>query len=296
MIEVSQLTKRYGDVLAVDDLSFAVEPGTVTGFLGPNGAGKSTTMRMILGLDRPTSGDATLGGRRYRDLKAPSSVVGACLNPRAMQDGRTAAAHLRWVAAAAGADGAGIRPLLEKVGIARAADRRIGALSLGMRQRLGIAAALINDPQVLILDEPLNGLDPEGIVWVRTLLRELAERGRTVFVSSHLMNEMQETADHVVVIAGGKLRANLGIDELTARAAGMVRVAAERPETLADALRRAGAEVQAAGGTVLTVRGLDAAVIGQIAFQQGISLSELTPERAGLEAAFMELTAEGVSA
>ncbi|TDQ53429.1 ABC transporter ATP-binding protein [Actinorugispora endophytica] len=295
MIRVRGLTKSYGGTLAVDRLSFDVAPGVVTGFLGPNGAGKSTTMRMILGLDAPTSGTATVNGRRYRDLPAPIQEIGALLDPGAAHPGRTARSHLLWLA-----HGGGVRPrrvdeVLDLVGLSAVAGRRVGGFSLGMRQRLGIAAALLGDPRVLLLDEPVNGLDPEGILWIRGLMRDLAAQGRTVLVSSHLMNEMQATADHVLVIGRGRLIADVGMAELTARGdSGEVLVASPHIEALASALTGEHASVRAAENGTLLVGGLDAARIGEIALARRIPLRELTPRRTSLEAAFMELTSDSV--
>jgi ABC-2 type transport system ATP-binding protein len=215
MIEVRNLTKRYGDTTAVDDLSFTVRPGLVTGFLGPNGAGKSTTMRMIVGLDRPTGGDALVAGKRYADLDQPLRHVGVLLDPSAVHRGRRAADHLRWLAASNGISRRRAAELLEQVGLGGVRHKRIRALSLGMKQRLGVAAALLGDPEVLIFDEPVNGLDPEGVRWIRDLMRGLAEEGRTVLVSSHLMSEMALTADHVVIIARGRLVTETSIEALT---------------------------------------------------------------------------------
>lgn len=293
MISARGLTKRYGDVLAVDGLSFDVGPGAVTGFLGANGSGKSTTLRMVLGLDRPTAGTVTVDGAPFRDHPAPARVVGALLDPRCMHPGRTARGHLRWMAHAAGVDRARVEDLLDRVGIAGAADRRIAGLSLGMRQRLGIAGALLGDPGTLLLDEPLNGLDPDGIRWARTLLRELAAQGRTVFVSSHLMTEMEQTAQRVVVIGHGRLLAQVGVDELRGRVGG-VRVRPVDPGAgpgLALLLRRAGATV-GTDGPVLDVRGVDAARVGVLACEHGVALAELTPHADSLEDSFLALTRE----
>ncbi|GAA3982703.1 ABC transporter ATP-binding protein [Thermobifida alba] len=294
MIRVRGLTKRYGATTAVDRLDFDVHPGVVTGFLGPNGAGKSTTMRMILGLDTPTAGTATVNGRRYRDLPAPTREVGALLDPGAAHPGRTARAHLLWLARGAGLPRRRVEEVLDLVGLASAAHRRVGGFSLGMRQRLGIAAALLGDPGVLLFDEPVNGLDPEGIRWIRGLLRDLAAEGRTVLVSSHLMSEMQATADHVLVIGRGRLIADVGVAELTARGSGDVRVAAADPAVLAAALAAEGAAVRTADDGALLVGGLDAARVGEVALRRRIALRELTPRRASLEEAFMELTAASV--
>lgn len=294
MISARGLTKRYGKVLAVDDLSFDVTPGAVTGFLGANGAGKSTTMRMVLGLDTPTSGAVTVGGKAYRDLAAPAREVGALLDPRCMHPGRSARGHLRWMADAAGISRARVDEVLGLVDVAHAADRRLGEFSLGMRQRVGIAGALLGDPGVLLLDEPLNGLDPEGIRWVRSLLQDLAAEGRTVFVSSHLMNEMEHTAQRVVVIGHGRLIDAVDVAELRGRAAA-VRVApvdiAALP-VLASVLRAAGGDaVDDTDG--LAVRGVPADRIGRLALEHGIALRELSLHTSGLEESFLALTGSG---
>ena len=290
MIAVRNLTKRFGPVTAVQGLSFDVPAGVVTGFIGPNGAGKSTTMRMILGLDRPSSGSATVDGVAYAGLPAPARAVGVVLDPHAVQRGRTARDHLRWAAVAAGVPSRRVPLVLDEVGLAHAATRRIGALSLGMRQRLAIAVALLGEPIALILDEPLNGLDPEGIVWVRTLLREHAARGGTVLISSHLLNELQETADRAVLIVDGRLVADLSMSELTTRASGVTRVVAPDSEHHAEALEPAGATVRRHAEGVLDVRGIDSAAIGRLALERRIALAELVPEHTGLEQAFLELT------
>lgn len=291
MITVDALTKRFGPVEAVHELSFTVATGTVTGFIGPNGAGKSTTMRMILGLDRPTSGRALIDGTDYAKMAAPAAVVGAVLDPGAVQKGRTARAHLGWAARAVGVASTRVDEVLEQVGLGRAGGRRIRDLSLGMRQRLAVGVALLGEPSVLVLDEPLNGLDPEGIIWMRGLLRELAARGGTVLLSSHLMNEMQETADHVILIDSGRLVADLDMDELVSRASGIVRVAGEQATALREPLERAGATVTTGPDRVLSVRGIDSRTIGRIALDARVALDELSPERSGLERTFMELTA-----
>ncbi|MCC7363518.1 MAG: ABC transporter ATP-binding protein [Dehalococcoidia bacterium] len=290
MIEVNDVTKRYGDAIAVDHLSFAVQPGMVTGFLGPNGAGKTTTMRMILGLDRPTSGSVTVHGRPYHELEAPLHEVGALLDAKAIQGGRTARQHLSWVARAGGLPANRVDEVLELVGLQDVAGRKTGDFSLGMSQRLGIATALLGDPRVLLFDEPVNGLDPEGIRWIRSLLQRLAAEGRTVFLSSHLMSEMEETADHVIVIGRGRLIADTSIAEFTQRSTrSHVRVVSPRAADLAPLLMRAGAAVTSAD-EALTVTGMDAVQIGSLAADYGLALYELTPRRASLEAAFMELT------
>jgi ABC-2 type transport system ATP-binding protein len=285
VISARRLSKRYGDVLAVDDLSFEVTPGAVTGFLGANGAGKSTTMRMVLGLDTPTAGSVTVAGRAYRDLPSPAREVGALLDPRCMHPGRSARAHLRWMAEAVGLARSRVEEVLELVGVAEAADRRVGTFSLGMRQRVGIAGALLGDPRILLLDEPLNGLDPGGIRWVRSLLQGLAREGRTVFVSSHLLHEMEQVAQRVVVIAHGRFVDAFDID--SGRSATVrVRPASNR---LAAALRAAGATVTPIEDG-LDVSGLPAGRVGEAALECGIALRELVEGRSGLEASFLALT------
>ena len=295
MIEARDLTKRYGDTVAVDGLSFDIRPGVVTGFLGPNGAGKSTTMRMILGLDHPTAGSVHVGGRRYRDLGAPMHEVGALLDAGAVHGKRTARNHLRWLADAGGLPRRRVEEVLDEVGLSDVAGRRVGGFSLGMSQRLGIASALLGDPATLLFDEPMNGLDPEGIRWIRTLLQRFAAEGRTVIVSSHLMHEMEETADHVLVIGRGRLIADTSISEFTLRAAGNhVHVASPDSAALGELLERAGAAVTEGEDGALTVAGLPAARIGDLAAEHGLRVHELTPRRASLEAAFMELTEDSV--
>jgi ABC-2 type transport system ATP-binding protein len=288
VISARGLTKRYGAVLAVDDLSFDVTPGAVTGFLGANGAGKSTTMRMVLGLDAPTAGSVTVAGRAYRDLPSPLREVGALLDPRCMHPGRSARAHLRWMADAAGIARSRVEEVLRLVGVAEAADRRVGTFSLGMRQRVGIAGALLGDPGVLLLDEPLNGLDPEGIRWVRTLLQDLAREGRTVFVSSHLLHEMEQVAQRVVVIAHGRL---VDVFEVGRAVTVLVRPASAR---LADALRAAGAAVTPVEDG-LDVGGVPAQRVGEVALGCGIALRELVERRPGLEESFLALTRGGAA-
>jgi ABC-2 type transport system ATP-binding protein len=291
MIEARGLTKRYGKTTAVDGLTFTVRPGVVTGFLGPNGSGKSTTMRMILGLDTPTAGSVTVGGRQYRNLAAPAREVGALLDAKAVHGGRSAYQHLLWVAQAAGIPRKRVGDLLDVVGLAKVASHQVKSFSLGMHQRLGIATALLGDPPVLLFDEPLNGLDPDGIHWIRGLVQDLAGEGRTVFVSSHLMNEMEETAEHVVVIGRGRLIADMPITELTQRSSrSHVRVVSPQQAELAEALRADGATVSTSDDGALIVTGLDAPRVGDIALARRIGLHELTPRRASLEAAFMDLT------
>ena len=291
MIEVEHLTKRYGDVVAVDDVSFTVRPGHVTGFLGPNGAGKSTTMRMILGLDAPTTGSVLVDRRRYRQLDTPLRTIGALLDAGAVDDGRTAANHLRWLAHSNGIERTRVGQVLDLVGLGGDADRRVGTFSLGMRQRLGIAAALLGDAHVLMFDEPTNGLDPDGIIWLRATMRRLAAEGRAVFVSSHLMSEVAQTADHVIVIGRGRIVADAPIDVIVAQhGLANVYVRAKRQHDLNLQLARHGAEIDVVVDGAVSVRGLDAAAIGAIAAAEGIALSELTPRQPSLEEAFFELT------
>ncbi|GLY85019.1 ABC transporter ATP-binding protein [Actinoallomurus iriomotensis] len=295
MIEAKGLTKRYGDKTAVNDLSFTVKPGVVTGFLGPNGAGKSTTMRMILGLDRPTSGSVTVNGRPYAGHAAPLHEVGALLEAKAIHTGRTAYNHLLALAATTGIPRGRVDEVIDLVGLRDVARRRAGGFSLGMGQRLGIASALLGDPRTLILDEPVNGLDPEGILWIRNLLKDLAAEGRAVFVSSHLMSEMALTAEHLIVIGRGKLIADTSVTEFIERAsAGRVKVRSPQAARLRDLL--AGPDVTVADiaeGTLL-VSGLTSDQIGTIAGDNGVTLFELAPQQASLEEAFMELTGESV--
>jgi ABC-2 type transport system ATP-binding protein len=295
MIEARHLVKDYGAKRAVDDLSFTVRPGVVTGFLGPNGAGKSTTMRLILGLDRPASGEATIGGRRYRDFPAPLFEVGAVLESRSVHGGRSAANHLLALARTHGIARRRVDELLDLVGLRDVAGTRVGAFSLGMGQRLGIACALLGDPATVILDEPSNGLDPEGIQWVRALLKKLAGEGRTVFVSSHLMSEMALTADHLIVIGHGRLIADGSVVDLTGAASkGVVRVRTPDARRLDEVLSRQEAAVVQLARDTLEVRGLATERIGEIAFAAAIPIHELTPQLATLEDAFMELTKEDV--
>ncbi|MER6509657.1 ATP-binding cassette domain-containing protein [Nonomuraea sp. NPDC001636] len=293
MIEVNRLTKRYGAVTAVNALTFTVRPGCVTGFLGPNGAGKSTTMRMILGLNRPTSGTATIDGRPFARHRAGLRHAGALLDAGDVHGGRTAAAHLAALARGNGLPRRRVGEVLREVGLEGVARRRVGGFSLGMRQRLGIAAALLGDPPVLLFDEPVNGLDPEGVRWVRGLFRRLAAEGRTVLVSSHLMSEMEHTADRLVVIGRGELIAEESLAEFAARGTGSsVTVRCGDPAELAAVLTQAGARVHQDDDGALTVTGLSAARIGELAFERRIVLRELAPRRASLEQAFMELTAD----
>jgi ABC-2 type transport system ATP-binding protein len=295
MIEARALTKDYGPKRAVDELEFTVKPGIVTGFLGPNGSGKSTTMRLVLGLDSPTSGDVTVNGKHYREHAAPLHEVGALLEARSVHTGRSAYNHLLALAHTHGISRRRVDELIDLVGLHDVARKRAGQFSLGMGQRLGIAAALLGDPATLLLDEPVNGLDPEGIHWIRTLLKGLAAEGRTVFVSSHLMSEMSLTADHLIVIGRGRLIADTSVDEFILRASGAaVRVRSPGAAELRDALLKAGARIVDVDAHTLEVRGLAAAQIGEAAAARGLVLHELTPVQASLEEAFMELTKEDV--
>ncbi|MFI5100618.1 MAG: ABC transporter ATP-binding protein [Actinomycetes bacterium] len=295
MIEVVGLSKRYGEVLAVDDLSFSVEPGRVTGFLGPNGAGKSTTMRAIVGLDRPTAGTVRIDGYRYAHDRAPLHRVGALLEAKAVHPGRSAYNHLLFMAQSNGIPRKRVGEVLALVGLDAVAKKRTKTYSLGMGQRLGIASALLGDPSVLLLDEPVNGLDPEGIIWVRNLLKALAAEGRAVLVSSHLMAEMALTADHLVVIGRGRLIADTTVAEFVEQA-GQRSVLVRTPDgtALRAALEQHGAAVTASDDGGLLVTGLEAPAIGQAAADTGTVLHELTPQRASLEEAFMELTRDSV--
>jgi ABC-2 type transport system ATP-binding protein len=291
MIEAQHLTKRYGTTVAVDEVSFVVQPGRVTGFLGPNGAGKSTTMRMILGLDTPSSGSVLVNGRPYRMLNDPLRSVGALLDAKAIVGGRSAANHLMWLADSNGIDRRRVGEVLDIVGLGDVADKRVGTFSLGMSQRLGIAAALLGDPDTLIFDEPINGLDPDGIVWIRNLMKSLASQGRTVFLSSHLMSEMAQTADHLLVIAQGRIIADAGTEEFINRnAAPSVHVRAVQQTELADALTLRGGVIEHSPDGGLLVTGLDCLAIGGIACAHDITLFELEASRASLEQAFFELT------
>lgn len=295
MIEAIGLSKRYGSTVAVDDLSFTVPDGRVTGFLGPNGAGKSTTMRLIVGLDAPTSGRVTVNGRSYRERRFPLHEVGALLEAKAIHPSRSARNHLRWLAQSNGISPKRVDEVLEQVGISAVARKRAGAFSLGMSQRLGIAAALLGDPEVLLLDEPVNGLDPEGIQWVRRLLRSLAAEGRTVFVSSHLMSEMALTADHLIVVGRGKLIADASVEEVIAHAsANHVKVVSPNASALRGLIISSGADVVADGDDTLIVTGLECRDVGTIAAGAGITLFELSPQEASLEEAFMEMTRDSV--
>ena len=294
MITAHSLTKRYGDATAVDDLTFEVPSGEVTGFLGPNGSGKSTTMRMIMGLDLPDSGSALINGRSYGELDWPLREVGALLDAKAFHPARTARNHLRWLALANDLPAGRVDEVLDQVGLTSVAGRRVGKFSLGMTQRLGIAAALLGDPGVLLFDEPVNGLDPEGIRWVRHFLRDLSRQGRTVLVSSHLISEMALTADRLVVIGRGRLIAETSVADFVGRSGGgAVRLVTPDGEAFTAGLTEAGATVVAEDGT-LTVAGLLGPQIGDLAARDGLRIYELTPVTASLEDAFMELTQDEV--
>ncbi|MDF3298851.1 ATP-binding cassette domain-containing protein [Streptomyces tropicalis] len=296
MIEAQQLTKRYGEKTAVDGLDFVVKPGTVTGFLGPNGAGKSTTMRLIIGLDAPTSGTVTVNGRRYSRHRAPLQEVGALLEARSIHPGRSAHNHLKALALTHGIPLRRVDEVIEQAGLSGVAKKRAGAFSLGMGQRLGIAAALLGDPQTVMLDEPVNGLDPEGVRWIRTLLQALAAEGRTVFVSSHLMSEMALVADHLIVVGRGRLLADTTVGDLVRAAGGdTVKVATQDPARLRDVLAGPGVDVTGRiGSEELQVTGLTAREIGLKAAEHGIALFELTARTVSLEDAFMDLTRDAV--
>ncbi|HEV8452470.1 MAG TPA: ATP-binding cassette domain-containing protein [Gaiellales bacterium] len=295
MIDVQGLSKRYGDRLAVDDLTFTVKPGIVTGFLGPNGAGKSTSMRLILGLDRPSAGTATVNGRAYRDFEAPLHEVGALLEARAIHTGRSAYNHLLAQAQTHAIGRDRVDEVIRLVGLESVARKRVGGFSLGMGQRLGIAAALLGDPATLILDEPSNGLDPEGIRWIRNLLKQLAAEGRTVFVSSHLMSEIALTAERLVVIGRGRLIADTSVEEFVRSASGdaAVRVRCADPGRLGELLAAHGAHIDDEGDA-LSVRGSTSEEIGRLALEGGIALSELVVQEVSLEDAFMRITQDSL--
>ena len=295
MIKARDLTKRYGDKTAVDGVSFEVRPGTVTGFLGPNGAGKSTTMRMIVGLDRPTAGTVTVNGKPYAAHAAPLREVGVLLDAKAVHTGRSAYQHLRAMAATHGISTRRVREVIDMTGLEQVADKRVGGFSLGMGQRLGIAAALLGDPHTLILDEPVNGLDPEGVKWVRTMVRHLAGEGRTVFISSHLMSEMAQTADHLLVIGRGRIITAGPLEKViaTARQAA-VRVVTPKSGELAELLTDRGATVTTVAPGQLEVAELTSAEIGDLAAGRGLPLHELTPLSASLEDAYLSLTRDEV--
>jgi ABC-2 type transport system ATP-binding protein len=294
-IEVSGLRKRFGSALALDGMSFIVQPGQVTGFVGPNGAGKSTTMRVILGLDAPDQGSALISGQPYPKLRRPLSHIGAMLDAAALQPGRTARNHLLWLAHSQGLSGRRVDEVIERAGLTSAARRKAGGFSLGMRQRLGIAAATLGDPPVLMLDEPFNGMDPEGIVWIRGYLRALAAEGRAVLVSSHLMSELQDAADHLVVAGRGKVIADTSVADLIATASGdrvMLRTNS-RSEAMT-VLAHAGATVAATGRDTLAVSGLAAEQVVARLSESGVGFSEISAHRASLEEAYMELTRDAV--
>jgi ABC-2 type transport system ATP-binding protein len=294
MIEAQGLTKRFGDTTAVDGLSFAVEPGRITGFLGPNGAGKTSTMRLIMGLDHPTSGSVTVNGKEFRHSTHPMREVGALLDAKAVHGGRSAYNHLLCLAQTNGLPRRRVGEVLELVGLASVAGKRSKGFSLGMGQRLGIAAALLGDPGILMFDEPVNGLDPEGILWIRNLMKGLAAEGRTVFVSSHLMSEMENTADHLIVIGRGRLISDCSVAEFIARnSVQAVRVRTPQPDELVAVVRRAGGSVSATG-EALVVQGLAPDRIGDLAYENGIRLHELALAHASLEEAYMEQTAASV--
>jgi ABC-2 type transport system ATP-binding protein len=293
MIEVNHLTKRYGKTVAVDQVSFKVEPGKVTGFLGPNGAGKSTTMRMILGLDAPTSGQVRVDGKSYHELREPLRSVGALLDAKAIIGGRSAANHLKWLADSNGITRRRVSEVLDIAGLSDVAGRKVGTFSLGMNQRLGIAAALLGDPSTVMFDEPINGLDPEGIVWIRNLMKSLALEGRTVFLSSHLMSEMALTADHLIVIGRGSIIANASTDDFINRnTAPRIRVRALEQYELAEVLTQRGAVIERGSDDALVVTGLGAAAIGDAARIHDITLTELAPQGSTLEEAYFDLTKE----
>ena len=295
VIEAQALTKRYGSKTAVDDLSFEVKPGFVTGFLGPNGSGKSTTMRLLLGLDRPTSGRSLINGKSYFDFAAPLHEVGALLEARAVHTGRSARNHLLAMAATNRIPRKRVDDMIGLVGLEDVAGKRVGGFSLGMGQRLGIASALLGDPGVLLLDEPVNGLDPEGILWIRNLLKALAAEGRTVFVSSHLMSEMAVTASEVIVVGRGRLIASGSVAEVIRGAgSGVVLVRTTEADRLGALLISAAANVQRLSPDLLQVSGTDSAAIGLVAAREAIPLIELTPQQATLEEAFMEITRDAV--
>jgi ABC-2 type transport system ATP-binding protein len=295
MIEAVSLTKRYGDTTAVEDLSFVVPPGQVTGFLGPNGAGKSTTMRLILGLDAPSAGAVTVNGRAYVELRRPLLEVGALLDAQAIHGGRTAYDHLLSLALSNGIGRTRVRQVLEQVGLSKVAGKRTGGFSLGMAQRLGIAAALLGDPPVLMFDEPVNGLDPEGVAWIRRLLKALAAEGRTVFLSSHLMSEMALTADRLIIIGRGHLITESSVQELLDGGQGTyIRVRSSDNGTLASALEARGAGVIREADGALEVTGVSSETVGEIARSSRLTLQELSTHRASLEQRYMELTSNAV--
>ncbi|MDM7855605.1 ABC transporter ATP-binding protein [Cellulomonas alba] len=295
MIEAQALTKRYGDKTAVDGITFTVQPGKVTGFLGPNGAGKSTTMRMIMGLDRPTQGSVTVNGRPYDKFASPLTEVGALLEAKAVHTGRSARNHLRALAATHGIPDKRVNEVIEMTGLQQVAKRRVGGFSLGMGQRLGIAVALLGDPRTLILDEPVNGLDPEGVLWVRNLVKYLAGEGRTIFLSSHLMSEMALTADHLIVIGKGRIITDGPVDEVIAQATTTtVLVRSPQAGRIAELVAGPGVTVSSPEPGVLQLHGVDAPSVGEAAAREGLVLHELTPVRGSLEDAYMSLTSDAV--
>ena len=295
MIQLERLTKTFGSKTAVDDITATIQPGKVTGFLGPNGAGKSTTMRMIMGLDRPTHGSATINGKRYAELRSPLGEVGALLDAKAVHTGRTAYNHLLAMAATHGISKRRVHEVIGLTGLESVATKRVGGFSLGMGQRLGIAAAMLGDPATLILDDPVNGLDPEGVLWVRQFARHLAGQGRTVFLSSHLMSEMAQTADHIIVLGRGRILADAPVEEILAGAArSAVRVRTPEVERLANAIQGGDVTITGVEAQLIEVTGLSAAQIGDAAAAAGIALHELTPLSASLEEAYLELTQDEV--
>jgi ABC-2 type transport system ATP-binding protein len=295
MIEVENLSKRYGEKVAVDGLDFVVQPGIVTGFLGPNGAGKSTTMRLIAGLDEPTKGRVRVNGRNYRAADAPMAELGLLLEAKAMHTGRSARNHLLALAATNGVSRRRVDEVIDMVGLREVAGKRVGGFSLGMGQRLGVASALLGDPKVVVLDEPVNGLDPEGVLWIRNLLKGLAAEGRTVFVSSHLMSEMAQTATRLIVVGRGRLIADTTVEEFVARASGhSVTVRTPEAARLRDLLLGPDVTITSEQADVLQVQGLNAEQIGTVAWQAHLPVYELASQQASLEQAFMELTQDSV--
>jgi ABC-2 type transport system ATP-binding protein len=291
MIQINQLSKVYGSKRAVDNIDFTVTPGLVTGFLGPNGAGKSTTMRMIVGLDRPTSGSVTIRGQRYQDFRTPLQEVGALLEAKAVHPGRSAYNHLLAMALSNGIARSRVKEVIDQTGLSSVAYKRVGEFSLGMGQRLGLAAALLGDPEILMLDEPVNGLDPDGVLWVRQFARDYAAQGRTVFLSSHLMSEMAQTADHLIVLGRGKILADAPIAEIIARAnTGAVRVATIDPAALATALTGPGVKISSLNDRLMEITGLTTLKIAEIAHRNNIMLTEMTLIEASLEDAYLALT------
>ncbi|NKX87652.1 ABC transporter ATP-binding protein [Nocardia coubleae] len=295
MIELRGLTKKFGQTVAVQDLSFTVQPGQVTGFLGPNGAGKSTTMRMILGLDKPTAGTALIGGKLYQELERPLTQVGALLDAKWVHPNRSARAHLQWLAASNDLPKDRVEEVLRLVGLSEVAGKNAGGFSLGMSQRLGLAGALLGDPKVLLFDEPVNGLDPEGILWIRRFMQRLAAEGRTVLVSSHLLSEMAQTADHLIVIGRGKLIADTTTKEFIERASEQsVRVRSPQLDQLRSLLTSHGMTVREDGDAALVVTGVTSDEVGKVAGTNGVTLYELAPQQASLEEAFMRMTGGAV--